>query len=518
MATVTKVYGVDSEIQNQAPLGSGERFDGDVVTSNEDLDAFVAPIYNGHVQFGDSDGKSVSESIRRSLLRYLLDTPSGSIVTSVKVLAKVSNPFPSQSPAQSVALKFGLLRVGDNTKHDSVHPEYTIPGPWAARGSSVIPIVHDEVQVAAAHYNDSITLLPDSSPALGGVSFTARGPRHGITSMGYVIKAQEDHQLAQIRMRLGLVGSTGPADLAVVMELRNVISDADRRPVGSPFATTTPVLWNSLTPFPDNNPDNWFIFPFSPTVTITSGQLYAVQFVEQGQNRQPLDSNGRLRTVIDHGTIVSGPSRGDPSASSLNPHSGLWFGVGGFSLHAYFRQISTPQPTSVIGGAVNPGLLHGDTLVPPGPVVSAVWLEDETVHYGEPLPATGDQNFLISGMVQMIQDWIDSTDTGQGDPYTSGDQITCLVLEPFTPVDLLQTRTFYGKDIDGIGVRLEITYEEPTPCDWLDTKAGPDWAAAAAGPDWLDTKAGPDWLATKAAPNWAAAASGAGWFTEQECD
>ena len=318
----------------------------------------------------------------------------------------------------------------------------------------------------------------DDSPAdKDGTAIVAWGGQFnyltdlGSGTFGAAWLASSTYTLGEVRLRIvrsnGIDNTDTPTTSRPGVNLRvevyDVISATDRRPSGSPIATSETVSWDDLVPgvLPTSDPNTWPIFTFTGGPTITSGTNYVYKLIVDGGGVLPLGAP-YIRTALDQGFDTVG----DPTDAATNDAAGVFWGSGGFNQAAYPADAPhTPNPPENNDG----GVLIADRVFQDDEIIVASngssWTIDVLHVWGHDIDSPGlgidtelDGSFpSTTDLVQLMQDWID--DSGYDEVGTR----TAIVMDPISTFGETLNEFAASDDPTDPGSVLRITYDNPQP-------------------------------------------------------
>ncbi len=328
---------------------------------------------------------------------------------------------------------------------------------------------HKMIQ-AIAEVRDSGGVI--GTPSTTGPSQTAGGGQpttlvdtDGMRAWGVSLVAPSTFTLAEVRWRASrtvLGGGLSSWSKTLVTEIWSVVSAANPR-TDTLLATSDDFAFDSLKSgtIPSPTPTSgWaqFVFSGGDAIEITAGTRYAIKLVEKGNTTLPIPDGGGgggLGTgpyvTVGWDSGIAGGGLGTPTDSANNTATGLLWGGGGLSRAAYPYSRLLPQPYENFQvlptdlDDANTGILFNGATEPFAPNigngpnndgVTALFSVNLAVTnvFGEVLPGFGvDQTGItteVEDLVQLLQDWVDATDVGDGTPYDESGQQTLIVGEP----------------------------------------------------------------------------------------
>lgn len=448
MATITKVFNIDD-------TGVGEG-DGHANTEVDNLlGVYDRGNWSGSIQIlGESfklperfrpldvfllSGIAVGSTIRRVTVERELDTPTVTTLDSYRVGLHDPSPLHSRPVATEDGVHGGVANwvIKDATRNT--------PVVWS--DFEAIGEVYDDVP---AETNDG----PDAGASGGNISFEGE---FGFGTFGAAWTASSTYTLGQVRLRISRVvepvgNSTDPntsrPGVNLFIEVYDAISATDRRPTGSPIATSDALSWDSLdfggTPSPDKS--TWAIFSFTAGPTIASGSIHVYKLVVDGGAVLPTGTP-YIRTAI--------------ASTTANNAAGVFWGAGGWTFTSYPHVKGIPNASeNISGGPLVAGRLFQDDecIISPRTHLALlrVWGHDiDNPGLGIDFPLDGS-GASTTNFVQLFQDWIDRVGY---DP--TGDRVS--VLFDMTSGDDDTGFSFDPQEAapNFIGMVLRITFDEP---------------------------------------------------------
>lgn len=340
---------------------------------------------------------------------------------------------------------------------------------WQIKDATLnTPVVWSDFEVVGEVYDDVPAATgdgPNGGASGGQHTFdTALGPKG---TFGAAWTASSTYTLGEIRLRIsrsagGNVnddtdGNTSRPGTDLFVEVYDVISATDRRPTGSPIATSDALSWDSLpigsTPSADQN--TWPTFNFTSGPTITSGTIHAYKLVEGAGNLLPVGTPF-VRIAMN-------------TTASSTTAAGIYWGGGGWTFTSYPHFNGFPNPSeNAEGGPLVAGRCFGDDecIVPLGTFHSSD-LGDQPLVWGHDLDAGGGIDIALDGtspstidFVALIQKWID--DPGYDETGTR----TAIVFDLLSGTDDLLTSwvSTEGPPADpgaNPGMVLRVTFDDP---------------------------------------------------------
>ncbi len=382
----------------------------------------------------------VGATIRRATLERTLNIDFTNILDFYRVALLDPSPLHSQPVSSEDGVSGGVANwITKDATRDS-------------------PFVYSEVETIGEVY-DAVPAATGDGPNSGadGGQFNI-DTFNGMGTIGAAWTASSAYTLGQVRLRISRTAGGNPAldtdggtsrpGVDLFIEVYDVISATDRRPTGSPIATSDAFAWDNLKIgiTPTAAQSGWAIFTFTGGPTIALGTIHAYKLIVTGGGVLPLGIPFVRTAVRSTGTNTTA--------------AGIWWGAGGWTAYPHnknFPNVAENQP----GGPLVAGRAFQDDecIIPLATVHVAglrVWGHDiDSPGSGIDFPLDGTVP-STTNLVRLLQDWI-----GRVGYNPAGDR-TAFIFDFLSSTDNLIV-TFDTQEAipSNPGMVLRVTFDDP---------------------------------------------------------